>query len=69
MPRTCSPGRLDQRCRPVAEGDPEATRLVVRIIRGDADFQRYATSECLAYLQWLVRFADAEGLTDAESGG
>jgi CRISPR-associated protein Cmr5 len=34
-------------------------RLLVRIIKGDADFLRFATAEALAYLQWLVRFADA----------
>jgi CRISPR-associated protein Cmr5 len=39
-------------------------RLVVRVIEGDADFLRYATAESLAYLQWLVRFADAHKLTD-----
>jgi CRISPR-associated protein Cmr5 len=39
-------------------------RLVVRVINGDADFLRYATAESLAYLQWLVRFADAHKLTD-----
>lgn len=44
-----------------AQGDG---RLVVRVIRGDADFLRFATAECLAYLQWVVRFADARGLTD-----
>ncbi len=44
----------------------EDERLVVRVLRGDADFQRYATAECLAYLTWLVRFADAAGLTDNE---
>jgi CRISPR-associated protein Cmr5 len=38
-------------------------RLVVRVIHGHADFLRFATAECLAYLQWLVRFADARGLT------
>lgn len=52
------------RRRPVPGEDPEQKRLVVRIIRGDADFLRYATAETLAYLQWLVRFADARGLTD-----
>lgn len=40
-------------------------RLVLRIISGDADFLRFATAECLAYLQWLVRFADASQLTEA----
>ncbi len=39
-------------------------RLVVRVIQGDADFLRFATTECLAYLLWLVRFAEAEGLVD-----
>ncbi len=38
-------------------------RLFVRILKEDADFQRYATAECLAYLVWLVRFAEAENLT------
>lgn len=41
----------------------EDARLFVRIIQKDADFQRWATAECLAYLRWLVRFADAEDLT------
>jgi hypothetical protein len=50
--------------RPLKPAEDE--RLVVRILKGDADFQRYATAECLAYLQWLVRFADAAGLTDAQ---
>jgi CRISPR-associated protein Cmr5 len=44
----------------------EDERLIVRVLRGDADFQRWATAECLAYLVWLVRFADAAGLTDKE---
>jgi CRISPR-associated protein Cmr5 len=42
-------------------------RLVVRIIHGDADFLRFATAECLAYLLWLVRFAEAEGLVDLKT--
>lgn len=48
------------------QGDPS---LIVRIIEGDADFLRYATSECLAYLQWLVRFADAQDLTSDSAKG
>lgn len=51
--------------RPLAGGQTE-DRLLVRLIHGDAEFQRWATAECLAYLQWLVRFADAEGLTDGK---
>lgn len=50
--------------RPVPNGDDG--RLVVRVIHGDAEFLRYATAECLAYLQWLVKFADAEGITKDE---
>lgn len=41
-------------------GEP---RLVVRVIQQDADFLRYATAECLAYMLWLVRFAEAHKLT------
>jgi CRISPR-associated protein Cmr5 len=46
--------------------DEDRNLLVVRIIQRDADFLRFATAECLAYLQWLVRFADAEGLTEGD---
>lgn len=42
-------------------------RLVVRVIQQDADFLRFATAECLAYLLWLVRFAEAHQLTDGEN--
>jgi CRISPR-associated protein Cmr5 len=45
------------------QGPAAEKRLVVRIIHGDADFLRFATAECLAYLQWLVRFTEAEGLS------
>lgn len=41
--------------------------LMQAIIRGDSDFLRWATEETLAYLQWVVRFADAE--IEAESEG
>ncbi len=50
--------------RPPVDG---LERLVVRIIQGDADFLRYATAESLAYLLWLVRFAEAEGLVDIKT--
>lgn len=40
--------------------------LLERIIRGDSDFLRRATDEVLAYLQWLRRFAEAEGLTEGD---
>jgi CRISPR-associated protein Cmr5 len=52
---------------PAGPRDGEA-RLLLRIVRGDSDFLRFATAECLAYLQWVVRFADAElaGASDVE---
>lgn len=40
--------------------------LMQRIIESDAEFLRLATDECMAYLQWLVRFAEAEGLVDLD---
>lgn len=39
---------------------PPGDRLLFRLIHGDSDFLRFVTAECLAYLQWLVRFTDAE---------
>ena len=56
---------LNQR-RPVTTG--QATRVVERVMTGDANFLRFATAESLAYLLWLVRFADAKDLTkDAQN--
>ncbi len=43
--------------RKVKDGD--SVRLIERVIMGDADFLRFATAESQAYLQWLVRFAEA----------
>jgi CRISPR-associated protein Cmr5 len=40
--------------------------LMESIIEGDSDFLRRATDEVLAYLVWLNRFAEAEGLTEQE---
>jgi CRISPR-associated protein Cmr5 len=40
--------------------------LLESIIEGDSDFLRRATDEVLAYLVWLNRFAEAEGLTEGE---
>jgi CRISPR-associated protein Cmr5 len=48
-----------ERCGVVGSA-PADKRLLIRVIQGDSDFLRYATAECLAYLQWLVRFTDAE---------
>jgi CRISPR-associated protein Cmr5 len=39
--------------------DSKIEDLLDRVVQGDSDFQRMATWECLAYLAWLVRFADA----------
>lgn len=38
--------------------------LLESVIAGDSDFLRRATDEALAYLLWLNRFAEAEGLTE-----
>ncbi|HVC96170.1 MAG TPA: type III-B CRISPR module-associated protein Cmr5 [Pirellulales bacterium] len=43
-----------------------AKELLERIVKGDSDFLRRATDEVLAYLTWLNRFAEAEGLTDGD---
>jgi len=40
--------------------------LLGRIREGDARFLQMATAESLAYLQWLVRFAEAKGLVGDE---
>lgn len=45
---------------PPRSGEPET--LLKRIVQGDSDFLRRATDEVLGYLQWLNRFAEAEGL-------
>jgi CRISPR-associated protein Cmr5 len=52
--------------RPVLAGQEK--RLMVRVIQGDSAFLQYATAECLAYLTWLVRFADALELTKGTGG-
>lgn len=40
--------------------------LLQSIVKGNASSLRWATDEVLAYLQWLNRFAEAEGLTKEE---
>lgn len=40
--------------------------LLDRIVHGSSNDLRRATDEVLAYLQWLNRFAEAEGLADDE---
>lgn len=42
----------------------DRTSLLKSVIFADSEFLRLATSEVLAYLQWLNRFAEAEKLTE-----
>jgi len=44
----------------------KADSLLQSVIEGDSTFLRRATEEALAYLVWLNRFAEAEGLTEAK---
>lgn len=46
---------------------PPDDALITKIISSDSDFLRRVTQETLAYMQWLNRFAEAEGLTDEEN--
>ncbi|MFH1575058.1 MAG: type III-B CRISPR module-associated protein Cmr5 [Acidobacteriota bacterium] len=58
---------LDKRRNPENAGEkPDEKALIEAIIQGDSDSLRRATDETLAYLQWLNRFAEAEGLSDDE---
>ena len=54
--------------RPWATSQIETSRqdasLMERIIQGDSEFLSMATDESLALLQWIVRFAEAEGLVE-----
>lgn len=52
--------------RPIRATDPQS--LLLSVVHGDADFFRRATDEALAYLQWLNRFAEAEGIAGEEGG-
>lgn len=53
---------LDKRFNPNSQQPkPDDTALLKAVIERDAEFLRWATDEVLAYLQWLNRFADAEG--------
>jgi len=63
-------GWIAKQMPPTSKGtsNGESDDLLGRIIHGDSDFLRWATDETLAYLQWLNRFAEAEGLTDDENG-
>lgn len=48
------------RQRPIKAAHPDS--LVKSIVDGDSLFLRRVTDETLAYLNWLNRFAEAEGL-------
>ncbi|MCI0421905.1 MAG: type III-B CRISPR module-associated protein Cmr5 [Acidobacteria bacterium] len=50
------------RQRPISSMKPDS--LLESVIEGDSDFLRRTTDEALAYLLWLNRFAEAEGLTE-----
>ncbi len=43
--------------------------LLGAIVEGNSEILRRATEETLAYLQWLKRFAEAEGLGKDDAGG
>lgn len=45
---------------------PKFDVMISAITDRDSSFLRIATNETLTYLQWLNRFADAEGLTDED---
>lgn len=50
---------------PLAKQKPEFKKTLIQsIIKGDSDFLRRVTDEVQAYLVWLNRFAEAEGLKD-----
>jgi CRISPR-associated protein Cmr5 len=58
---------LDKRVNKASTADrPEPNALVTHIIEGSSNDLRRWTDETLAYLRWLIRFADAEGLTSEE---
>ncbi len=58
---------LDKRSHPESKKPPPDDRaLVESIIKGSSDHLRATTAEVLAYLLWLNRFAEAEGLTEGE---
>lgn len=61
---------LDKRGNPAStKPEPEPQALLHKLIADDTDamFLRRATEEAITYLQWLKRFAEAEGLTDGDN--
>jgi CRISPR-associated protein Cmr5 len=58
---------LDKRSAPGSrQQEPADDELLKRIVHSDSDFLRRATDEVLAYMLWVNRFAEANGLTDEE---
>jgi CRISPR-associated protein Cmr5 len=47
---------------------PHRDALIKQIVEQPSDYLRRATAETLAYLQWLIRFAEAEGLMKETTG-
>jgi CRISPR-associated protein Cmr5 len=49
--------------------EPQPQALIRKLVADDTDamFLRRATEEAIAYLQWLKRFAEAEGLTEGDN--
>ncbi len=58
---------LDKRANPESSRPrPTDNALIEQLIHGNSDFLRRATDETLAYLLWLNRFAEAEGLMEGD---
>jgi CRISPR-associated protein Cmr5 len=58
---------LDKRGKPDSKtAKPKDDALIQAVIKGNSDFLRRETDEALAWLMWLIRFAEAEGLTEGE---
>jgi CRISPR-associated protein Cmr5 len=56
---------LNKRNDPHSEkGKPSDTALLEYVLKADAIHLRWVTDEALAYLRWLARFVEAEGLTE-----
>src|SRR5438552_2399420 len=52
----------------IKKAKEKKTLLHKLVSEWSSDDLRRATDEILAYMQWLNRFAEAEGLTDTEGG-
>ena len=58
---------LSHWCLTKGEGKKsEPNELLIEIIRGNSEDLRRHTAEALAYMQWLVRFVEAAGITGEE---